>query len=200
MTTGTQNALAAGFAEPVFDSQSVFRAVLLAFSRPGRISTVTTGIEPPLPLQTASAAIALSLFDLSTPYWIDPSVGSKAVIEYVGFHSGARATENRAKAAFAILGADGNTDSWDRFAIGTPDYPDRSTTIIVQVNDLQEDGPVRLTGPGIEHEHRIAVDGMPSGFWSTLQKNAQRYPLGTDTVLVAQNRLLCLPRTTKVEI
>jgi len=197
---GYQNALAAGFAEPVFDSQAVFRAVLSAFSRPGRISMVSTGIEPPRPLQVATAAIALSLFDLSTPYWIDPSVGSIPVTEYIGFHSGARTTGNLTEASFAILGADGDTDCWDSFAIGTPDYPDRSTTIIIQVYDFQEVGPIRLTGPGIEHEHRVAVDGVPSGFWPTLQKNAQRYPLGTDTVLVAQNRLLCLPRTTKVEI
>lgn len=196
----TQNPLAAGFVEPVFDSQLVFRAVLSAFSRPGRISTVPTNIEPPFPLPTATAAIALSLFDLSTPYWIDPSIGSKAVIEYIGFHSGARTTGTPTEAAFAILGASGNTVDWDGFASGTPDYPDRSTTIITQVNDLQEHGPIRLTGPGIEHEHRIAVDSVPPDFWSTLQKNAQLYPLGTDTILVAQNRVLCLPRTTRVEI
>lgn len=200
MTATQQNTLAAGFAEPVYDSQAVFRSVLDAFSRPGRISTVAAGVEPPVPLHVASAAIALSLFDLSTPYWTDPSVGTPAAIDYIGFHSGARLTDDPENAAFAIVGGSDTVVSWDAFAIGTPDYPDRSTTVIVQVDNLQDDGPVTLTGPGIRTEHRVRVDGLDDGFWAARQENAKLYPLGTDIILVADRRMICLPRTTRVEV
>lgn len=200
MTATRKETLAAGLAEPVYDSQALFRTVLNAFSRPGRVATVTTDIEPPQPLHTASAAIALSLFDLSTPYWIDPAIAENEAIDYIGFHSGARQTETPVRAVFAILRGTGNAIAWDAFSIGTPDYPDRSTTLIVQVDALQEDGPVKLTGPGIRTEHRVCVDGIDDGFWAARQENAQLYPLGTDIILVADTRLICLPRTTRVEV
>lgn len=200
MTSAQQNALTAGLPDPVYDSQAVFRSVLAAFSRPGRISFIAVDIEQPSGLHTASAAIALSLFDLSTPYCIDPAIGTDAAIDFIGFHSGARPTDEPKMATFAITGGVGNAVSWDSFAIGTPDYPDRSTTIIVQVDNLKEGGPVALTGPGIQTEHRIQVDGVDAGFWSARQQNAQLYPLGTDIVLVSGARILCLPRTTRVEI
>ncbi|MEQ9487834.1 MAG: phosphonate C-P lyase system protein PhnH [Alphaproteobacteria bacterium] len=200
MTAPRKETLAAGLAEPVYDSQAVFRAVLNAFSRPGRIATVATGIEPPSPVHAATAAIALSLFDLSTPYWIDPALDGNAVIDYIGFHSGARPTETPNKSTFAILRGSDNAVAWDAFAIGTPDYPDRSTTLIIQVDDLREDGPVKLTGPGIKTEHHVRINGIDDAFWSSRHENAQLYPLGTDIILVAGARMICLPRTTRVEV
>ena len=42
--------LSAGLADPVFDSQRVFRATLEAFSHPGRIVTIDTAVPAPAPL------------------------------------------------------------------------------------------------------------------------------------------------------
>jgi len=169
-------------------------------SRPGKIETISLEIGAPSSLHTATAAVVLSLFDLSTPFWVDPSISCTDLVEYIGFQTGARSTEAPTIATFAIVGGNTGSINWNSFATGTPDYPDRSTTIIIQVDDLQEDGPVRLSGPGIETEHRLTVTGIDAGFWQSRQHNTALYPLGTDAILVAQNKIACLPRTTRVEV
>lgn len=54
------------------------------------------------------------------------------------------------------------------FSIGTPDFPDRSATFIVQVDALKyrpEDGGVSLTGPRIKTRHSLSSDGLHPSFW-----------------------------------
>ena len=60
-----------GLADPVFDSQKIFRAVLDATSHPGRVVSVPLPVEPPAPLRPATASLCLALVDLDTPLWLD---------------------------------------------------------------------------------------------------------------------------------
>lgn len=192
--------MAPGLEDAVLDSQSLFRAVLEALSRPGRIVSTGTTLNPPSPLHPSSAAIALSLFDLSTPYWLDPALRSSGVSDFIQFHTGAGQTDDPSRATFAIAdGRHGSVD-WSGFAIGTPEYPDRSTTVIVQVEAFQEDGAIRLSGPGIQTQHHLGVSGLNQDFWSARQDNAALYPLGIDAILTTPHSLVGLPRTTQVSI
>lgn len=189
----------AGFADPTLDSQAVFRAVLTALARPGQVVAADVSESPPPPLMPATAAIGLTLFDLSTPVWVAPDLASPSATEYLAFHTGCTLAPAPEAAAFAILAGDDILDDLPRFALGTPEYPDRSSTLIVQVETLTAGHGLRLTGPGIEHEHRLSVTGVASGFWDFVRRNAQLFPLGVDFILVAGDRLACLPRTTRVE-
>ena len=49
-------AYSGGFAEPVFDSQSTFKAVMDAMARPGSIGTIHAVAAPPLPMGPAAGA------------------------------------------------------------------------------------------------------------------------------------------------
>ena len=60
-----------GFADPVADAQSCFRAVLDATSRPGTVKAAGTGLRPPVPLDPATAAVLLTLADADTPLGLD---------------------------------------------------------------------------------------------------------------------------------
>ena len=60
-----------GFAEPVADAQTTFRAVLDAMARPGTIHQVGANLSPPAPLDPATAAVLLTLADNETPLWLD---------------------------------------------------------------------------------------------------------------------------------
>ncbi len=198
MSELTAAAPPAGFADPVLESQRVFRAVLDAVARPGRV----VGIElapPPAPLQTATAAVALTLLDFATPVWLAPALASPAAVEYLTFHTGCPLAETRAAAGFAVLDGGREDEDFDGFARGTPEYPDRSATLIVQVGDLLEGAGIRLTGPGIRSEHRLTATGLAPAFWQAVLRNALLFPRGLDFVLTAGRNIACLPRTTRAE-
>ena len=78
------------------------------------------------------------------------------------------------------------------FRIGTPEYPDRSATLIVEMEDLGQTH--RLTGPGIQ-DH--AMLGVPDA--GVFRQNAGLFPLGLDFILCAGARLAAVARTTQVE-
>lgn len=58
---------------------------------------------------------------------------------------------------------------------------------------------VRLTGPGVNGAVELQLDGLPAGFW---QERARliRYPMGFDLLFLDGDRLIGLPRSTKVEV
>lgn len=198
--TSTLAAIPAGFDDPSMESQAVFRAVLAGFSRPGRIAEVALEEAPPAPMMTGAAAIALTLFDLATPVHLAASVNTPAVRDYLTFHTGCPLTEGKTLASFAVMTAAEANDGIEAFAIGTSEYPDRSATLIIQVSAINTGGMIQLTGPGIEGRHKVSIEGVEAAFWMAQRRNQKLFPLGVDFVFVADNRLLCLPRTTNVEV
>src|SRR5262245_16205137 len=143
-----QSAVQPAFRDPPREAQSVFRAVMSALARPGRIHDIAVGFTAPAPLGAVSAAILLALADSATPLWLDaPLAGSPAVAEFLRFHTGAKLAAAPEEAAFAVVADPGRAPPLAAFALGTPDYPDRSTTIIFQIERLLPEG-WRLAGPG----------------------------------------------------
>ncbi len=72
------------------------------------------------------------------------------------------------------LGQMGGVAAVGRFAIGLPDYPDRSVTLIVEMAELSAEGAV-LRGPGIEREARLSLPEV-----AAFQDNRALFPLGFD--------------------
>lgn len=182
-------ALEGGFANPAVDAALVFRAALNALSRPGAVQRVW-GAVPPAPLSPAAGVLALTLCDHETGLWLAPSVDRPAVREWLVFHAGAPFAD-KSEAAFAI-GRWSELVPLEEFRQGTPDYPDRSATLIVECVDLGD--AHRLTGPGIETEARLTIPD-PEAF----RTNEAAFPLGLDFFLCAGDRLAGVPRTTRIE-
>lgn len=190
----------AGFTDPAMESQRAFRAVLKAFSGPGLIGEVPFAETPPAPLMAGTAGFALTIFDLTTPVWLDDHMIVPPVRQYLSFHTNCPQVTEPAEAAYAVLSGPQDMADFRRFAQGTPEYPDRSTTLLIQVEDLIAADGVRLKGPGIETEHRLHVGGTDTAFWAAVQANHARFPLGVDIVFVAGSRIACLPRSITVEV
>lgn len=188
-----------GLADPVLDGQRIFRNVLDAMAHPGRVVTLPAPPEVPPPLMAGAAAICLALLDFETPLWLDGRAATPGAIEYLRFHCGVPIVATPETASFALIAEPGRMPPPEVFATGTDEYPDRSVTLIVQVEGLRSGTGRRLGGPGIDGEASLGVEGVPEQFWAMLVKNKALFPRGVDVLLAAGTLVAALPRTTRVE-
>lgn len=186
----TVDTLLGGFADPAINSASAFRACLTALSRPGRIE-VLTGATPPAPLSVAAGVLALTLLDGTTPVHLAGALDCAAVRDWLTFHTGAPLVSAE-EAAFAF-GRLPDLMPLDRFAIGTPEYPDRAATLVIEVDRLEPSG-ARLTGPGIKGHALLSLPAT-----APFRANHLLFPLGFDAFLTCGDRIAGLPRSTQVE-
>ena len=181
----------------VFASQAAFRALMEAFARPGEIKAVR-GVAAPPPLAPAAAAVVQSLADYETPIWLDPPLAeTPAVGEWIRFHTGARLTSDPGAAAFALIADADALPDFASFALGSEEYPDRSTTLIVQVARFAG-AALTLEGPGIRTTRAFAAEPLPNDFAQRLAANRELFPRGVDLVLVADDKVLALPRSVRL--
>jgi alpha-D-ribose 1-methylphosphonate 5-triphosphate synthase subunit PhnH len=190
--------LAQGFNDPQLDAQRVFRQLLQAMARPGQIVPIDRLPEAPKPLSGAAAALALTLFDLDTPIWLDEALRTAAG-DYLAFHTGAPVTADIAEAAFVLVTDGKHLPDLAKVARGDPEYPERAATIIVQVERMRIEAGHRLRGPGILGHVDIGVDGLAPEYWAVVRANQKLFPLGFDAVLVAGDMVLALPRTVVLD-
>jgi len=192
--------IAAGFADAVHDSQSVFNDVMQAMARPGSIRAIKPDLSPPAVLTPCCAAVLLALADYDTTVWLDAVAEADAdTLRWLRFHTGTKTTQDTEQAQFAVVTAPTALPNLSHFALGTPLYPDRSTTIILQVPELRDGSGWTLSGPGIAETAQLAVPSLPDTFVDQWNANRARFPLGVDTIFCAPDRLACLPRTTCIE-
>nr|WP_314072670.1 phosphonate C-P lyase system protein PhnH [uncultured Roseococcus sp.] len=182
------------FNDPVFGAQETFRALMDAMARPGRLQRCDTLPDLPEALAPAAAAALLALADAETPVWTDATGEAR---EWIAFHTGAPLVAEAGKAQFLL--ATGAMPRLSTLDPGTDETPQDSATLILQLEALNEDAGWRLTGPGIEHEHRLAASGLPEDFAAQWAANRKGFPCGVDLVLCAGARLAALPRTTLIE-
>jgi alpha-D-ribose 1-methylphosphonate 5-triphosphate synthase subunit PhnH len=191
--------LALGFAEPVLDAQRVFRAVMEALARPGTVQALACPLAPPAPLTPELAAVALTLVDHETPLWLDEGLrAAPGVAEYLRFHAGAPIVETPASAAFALVADPLRMPPFEAFAPGTPDYPDRSTTLILSLERLSPGPGFTLQGPGIESHAELDAAPLPPDFVTRWAANRADFPLGLDLILTSRGRVAGLPRSTAI--
>ncbi len=185
--------LSPGFADPVQDSQAVFRALMDAMARPGRVHRVAGPEATPAPLNRATASVLLTLADAETPLWLDEP--ASAAWDWVIFHCGAsRAPLGAAQFAVALAAVD-----WATLNRGTDEEPEQSATLILQVGGLEAGAGLRLSGPGLAGTARLHVDGLPDGFLGWWPTNRRMFPRGVDVILCAGDALTALPRTVTIE-
>ncbi len=197
MTTVAE--LPAGFADKVISAQAIFRSVMDAMARPGSVHRIAVAGGAPKALMRGTAAIALTLFDHDTPIWLDPLISETTeVMKWLKFHTSAPVVADSSICSFALIGDAASLPVLDRFSFGSNEYPDRSTTLIIQVESLTQ-GPVfELTGPGIDGMAALQATIQPADLFERLAINAALFPRGIDVVLVHDDSIVAIPRTTRL--
>lgn len=192
---------APGLADPVHDAQRVFRGVLEAMARPGTRQRLPALARVPEPLSPAFAAVALTLLDQDVTAWLSPALTGGAVRDHLVFHTGVRMVTTPGAAAFVLCASPGEIPPLVTLSQGTSDYPDRSATVVVDcAQPSSEDVAARLEGPGIETSLHVTLAGFGVELWQQLRENHRAYPLGIDLIACVDDAVVCLPRSTAIEV
>ena len=179
--------------------QTTFRAVMDAMAHPGRVNALAAPpLEWPAPLNAGAAAIALCLADFETPVWLDGPALAVDAAAWLRFHTGARVTADPLEAAFAFVTDPGCAPDHAAFALGSLDYPDRSTTFVLQVEGFGIGAPLTLSGPGIRDTTSFSAAPLPGDFEACLAANATLAPRGSDFILASAGAVAALPRSTRL--
>ena len=181
--------LEGGFQDAPVDAARAFRSAMSAMARPGQIERLDTA-APPSPLSSAAGTLLLTLADPETGVCLAGAHDTAAMRAWLAFHTGAPIVA-AGQAHFAV-------GTWDalmplsQFSVGTSEYPDRSATLIVEMEDLRGEG-VHLRGPGIK---TTAALNLPDA--EAMRANNAQFPLGLDFFLTRGARVAALPRSTQV--
>lgn len=188
-----------GFENPVFDSQKTFDIIINAMARPGKISALPSLAHAPAPLTSTSATVIQALCDNDTAVWLDKTIArEKTIKDWLAFHTGAAVTDNREAAQFSLIADLENLPDLATFSQGSQQYPDRSTTLLIQVDVLRNGPELTLTGPGIDQQTEILIEPISPLFLDQWQANNQLFPRGVDVIFTTETSIMCLPRTTKI--
>jgi alpha-D-ribose 1-methylphosphonate 5-triphosphate synthase subunit PhnH len=193
--------LSTGFADGVVSAHSTFRSVMDAMARPGSVQKIVAAVGTPWPLMPGTAAIALTLFDHDTPIWLDRRMSeTPEVANWLKFHSGAPVVTDPSVCGFAVVVDGATLPDLERFSFGTAEYPDRSTTLILQVESLTKGCAYELRGPGINGAVVLRAKTEPKDLFERLAVNATLFPRGIDVVLVSDDEIVAIPRTTRLAV
>ena len=167
-------------------TNATFDELMWALSRPGLVRTLPFG---------GFETLAESLLDRECTFF---AANDTALDQRLADTGARRATLDKAEYVFASLGTEAEVKALSTLRIGSLPYPDEAATLFAPAK-IGSGQSLRVTGPGIKDSLTIEIGGIDPSFWAMRQK-AIRYPLGWDLYLVDADRLVGLPRSTKIEV
>ena len=185
-----------GFQNEVIESQRCFRKTMKAMSEPGHLVTLEA-LKTSDNISSATFSLALTLIDQDISVWVSPQLSSAVFIDNLRFYCGCRLALSPLEADFVFI----KLSEWqdlDNLKQGSEEYPDRFPTLIIETENLAENGDIKLSGPGINGSRTVGIEGLNEQHIHLLKANQQRFPMGYDFVFTCGEQLMALPRTTQV--
>lgn len=192
-----QTDLIAGFKQPVQDAQNVFRATLQALSEPGLWQQLA--LQDALDgLNVATWSVLQAVLDGEMRLYIAPELKTEKILQNVLFHCGCRVVDDASEADFLVVDVTyAQNMDWRQLKRGSERSPEQSATMLVQLDDNDQEMPTLWQGPGILNQRLVS---LPIDKAFCLQRaSALSFPLGVDVVFTQNNSLLGLPRITQVQ-
>lgn len=187
-----------GLPNPVADTQQIFRTLLSAMSEPGTQPALPALTQVPDGLNSASWQLALTLLDMDTRVWLSPLLGADvSVTSNLRFHCQCPlvAESDAADFALTLVSELPELAACNR---GSTANPHSSTTLIVLLNQLDDSRGLELQGPGIPGSRYLYAPELPADFVAKRMAASGEFPQGVDLILCAGNKLVALPRTTRL--
>ncbi|WP_316859546.1 phosphonate C-P lyase system protein PhnH [uncultured Cohaesibacter sp.] len=165
-----------------------FEALLWALSRPGQVRDLP---------EVGEAQIIEALLDRECCAHLAPGLANDEIVSAKFIATRAERVEiDRADHVF--VGHLDDCASLSCLKTGSDLYPDDGATLVVRA-DIGFGQRVRLSGPGVDGSLEIGTGRLPLDFWSQ-RARLVRYPMGFEIFLLDGNRVIGIPRSTKVEI
>jgi alpha-D-ribose 1-methylphosphonate 5-triphosphate synthase subunit PhnH len=174
-------------------NQEIFRELMNAFARPGSLAAITP----------SSAGLLTDVLDVLLDHEVSfcvPGKNKESMEPEITAMTGSRASDI-GSADFVIFAAGDTGDELYKVKRGSLEYPDKGATVIYYGAALDENKKIAehsFKGPGIAAGTGFTAPGIPAGELKKLSKINSEYPLGVDTVIISENNILCIPRSSKI--
>lgn len=182
----------------VYDTQKIYRQMLDAMARPGKICLLPElRLTPAAGLSKAAAGVAFTLLDSETSVAVLPQ--NDFWLEYIRLNTGAKAAP-LAQAEFIIVSGRHGLQQIMEINRGNLLSPETGSTLIILVDRVAADGPgtcLTLTGPGINRQIQLVITGInPANLERIIDLN-QEFPLGVDVFFTDEaGNLAAIPRSS----
>lgn len=188
----------------VHDTQEIFRMTLDCMAKPGTISELSSIVEPLSERVGCSPAMfsqAITLLDGEVSFHIvgENSARVEAYFSSLTFSKEIPLSEANYVFILKDTAPEKIQEVFRKVDKGTLENPDQSATILLEVERLSTDKQLAFTGPGIQENVYVEIEGHEHWLVARAEKNRE-YPLGVDLILMDSNsKLMCIPRTTRIE-
>lgn len=204
--------------DTIHDAQTVFRKLLDALARPGKIQSIADAVGrilAPAPFSSALLACAFVLLDQEVKFAV-VAPATAEIADYLRWQTFSSASIWDAADYLFVdddLSTAGIGQLMEKVKRGTLIEPHTSATLFITVAELEsvpEPGQLvpgtdhdvvvlELTGPGVNGSTTCVVRGLSTAWLEERSLANAEYPLGVDMVLATRRGdLLGLPRTTVV--
>lgn len=180
----------------VIITQRTFRLLLNSMSNPAKY------FQAPLEYDLSLLkSVCFTLLDSEVCFTV---IGEKIgnLIKEIQFYTGARFTNRIEKADYVIIAGNINRSEISNVNIGTYEEPENSATLIFSIpsNSYSVSSVIRVYGPGIPELTEVKIDGLPADILLVIKDLNINYPLGVDTIICYQDKILSIPRSSKFEV
>lgn len=188
----------------VHDIQKVYRKLLDSMSKPGVINNIKDEVDKLdvySDLSKGLMTLSYTLLNIESKFYTKNENDKN----YIKLRTLGKSV-NINEAEFIIIdykkySKEEILNLLEKVQIGTLENPHLGATIIIKVSKISSDKKYIFKGPGIKNITYIDIEGIDIDFFKKRKELVYDYPLGFDFIFIDNNEnLLCLPRTTKVEV
>lgn len=187
----------------VHDIQGAYRKILNSMARPGIIESLeieSTKVDMDISFYKSTFLIMLILLDREVSFNVvsKDSINISSLVSQITYAKIKPVDE----ADYVFVMSDSCVEMLEatcsQAKIGDLVNPNKSATIIVEFNEIKNNGDLEFTGPGIKGFNKVYISGNKSWIKARKIKN-EEYPLGIDVICLDKNsNVLCIPRTTNM--